>query len=556
MRRPGEEDCAMSFAWRLGRIGPMLITLNYTWLPVGALALWILALLWLPRHLGAGPSATTWLLAAAIGVVYLLGLLLAEAARTALCGGFSRAWPREAQVFPFGAAAPYPTHALSEGRGALVSLAGPVVLAALSGVYAALGALAAGHAPAWLDAALRALALGHAGVAALNLLPGLPLAGGWLLVSGLRWGFLGADRAIRVADRVGAAIALLLLLAGGAQVIAGGDWRLALGLLALAWIMREGAASVESQMLGWQMADGLKAGEVMQPLPRAVRADDSLSAAMRQTARLHGVDVVPVTDAAGVFVGLLPLEAADRVLQGKWPRTPVAALMQPAAALTPVEPETRLPEVLAALGHSAPPPALAGEDAPSHVGYVPVMDHGTLRGVIGWDQVEDLDRVAAQAGMEEAAALEARAEPARPRLALTLLAALATLVLLALVGARVLEPVLPADAAPTSPAGGPGVAFTNPIPAQSALLPRGDTQLGIHITSPTPITAVSMTLDGQPLDVTLSPPEGLEMQASAPLGLDLLGPHTIAVSVQREDGPAASFRWTVQVVRAASPPQQ
>src|SRR6476620_6042263 len=112
MTRPGEEESAMSFAWRLGRIGPMAVTLNYTWLAVGGLALWILALLWLPARLGGPTSATTWLLAAAIGLVYLLGLLLAEAARTALCGRFSRAWPREVELFPFGAAVPYPSHAL------------------------------------------------------------------------------------------------------------------------------------------------------------------------------------------------------------------------------------------------------------------------------------------------------------------------------------------------------------------------------------------------------------------------------------------------------------
>ena len=150
------------------------------------------------------------------------------------------------------------------------------------------------------------------------------MAGGWLLVSGLRWGFLHTDRAIRLADCAGTAIALLLLVVGGAQVIAGGDWRVALGLLALAWVMREGAASIEGRMLGWQMADRLKAGEVMQPVGAAVRADDSVSAAVRATARLHGVDVVPVTNAAGAFVGLLPLEArtasARQVPGTRWPR--------------------------------------------------------------------------------------------------------------------------------------------------------------------------------------------------------------------------------------------
>ena len=212
--------------------------------------------------------------------------------------------------------------------------------------------------------------------------------------------------------------------------------------------------------------------------------------------------------------------------------------------------------MLTALGHSAPPPAIAGDDEPSHVGYVPVMDHGRIRGIIGWDQVEDLDRVAAEVGVEEAAALEAQAEPVRPRLALTLFAGLVALVLLALVGARVLGPALPNAAAPTPLPSGDGITFSSPLPAQSALLARGDAQASIHITALTPIRTVTMTLDGQPLDVTLAPPDALEAEASAALALDMLGPHTIAVTVQREGGPRETFDWTVQVVGGSGAPQQ
>src|SRR4051812_21281591 len=118
----------MSTFWQLGRIRSMLISLNYTWLVLGGLAVWYLAQVWLPFYLG---GAAVWPLALGLLLLYGGGLLFAEAVRTRVAGIFTPAWPRSVHLFPFGAAAAYPLRTLEPGRAVCVALAGPAVLALL-----------------------------------------------------------------------------------------------------------------------------------------------------------------------------------------------------------------------------------------------------------------------------------------------------------------------------------------------------------------------------------------------------------------------------------------
>jgi hypothetical protein len=542
----------MYTSWPLRRIGSMVIRINYTWLLVGALALWILALTWLPPYLADAPGWAPWALAAMVAFVYGTGLLLAEAVRTRAAGIFSAAWPRSVHLFPFGAATAYPLRGLGAGRGVVVALVAPLVLAALGAAYSGLATLPA---PAPLVGALRALAALHLGAAALHALPGLPLAGGWALTALRGWASSNATAGLRLARALGLLIAAGLAAAGAVIVIGSGDWAAGLGLLALAWAVREGGAEVERRATTRQMLEELSAAQVMAPPGRVIHPEQNLAEVLWERDTLDVKQVLAVEDAAGRFVGLLPLAMADGLLQGTWPQTPVRAVMIPAAALPAVRLTTPLPAVLAALARrppAAPAPADAASAAPPEERYVPVVEQDRLRGVISREQIAEYEQMGARVGVQEAAALHELDTPGRSRLAWAgaLIVLFVGIMGLAALGNRVVGPTLAQAPTPTPVAG--TITFADMTPAAGTIIGRGDIPVRVTIHSPASVLSVTLRLDGAPLAVTLDPPEGgttVTATAVAPAGL--LGLYTVAVAAQAEGQVAGSTQWSFRVAAGA-----
>jgi CBS domain-containing protein len=528
----------------------MLVKLNYTWLLVGGLGLWILALVWLPSYLGAVPTSLSWALAALTLVIYLAGLLLAEGVRTRVAGIFSPRWPRSIHLFPYGAAAAYPLHTLEPGRMMRAALAAPLVLAVLGALYWGAAHFLAGAIPAPVEGVLRALAVVNLGVAVLHLLPALPLAGGWFFV-GLRQSMGGdVDDARGLMRRVGLVLVLVLVGLGAQVVVSSGDWAMALGVLALAWALREGSVVSERRASTRQMLEHLTAGEVMQPAPATVRPDNTLADVFWDREKLSAANAVPVVDAAGRFAGLLPVSLSEHLLQGTWPTTKVQAVMIPADRLTAVAPNTPVPAVLTALAR--PIRAEGGEDpAAERTGFVPVVERGTVRGIISHDQVDQYAHLGARVGVQEAAALEGLSAPARSGLAWagTVLAFFLAVLALSALGNRVVGPTLAAEVTPTPvPVG--AITFGDPTPAADAFVGRGATPIQIAIDSPSVVLTVTMTFDGDPLEVTVDPPHATYVTASASAPGYLLGLHTVAVQVETEDGLTGSTNWSFRVTAA------
>jgi CBS domain-containing protein len=524
----------------------MLVKLNYTWLLVGGLGLWILALVWLPSYLGTVPTWVPWALAALTLVIYLVGLLLAEAVRTRVAGIFSPAWPRAIHLFPYGSAAAYPLHTLEPGRMMGAALAAPLVLAVLGALYWGAAHFLAGALPAPVDGILRALAVANLGVAGLHLLPALPLAGGWFFV-GLRQSMGGdVDDARGLMRKVGLLLVLVLAGLGAQVVISGGDWAVALGILALAWALREGSAVGERRAATRQMLEHLTAGEVMQRASVPVRPDNTLADVFWMRDKVATANALAVEDAGGRFVGLLPVSLSETLLQGTWPTTRVEAVMIPAARLTPVTPNTPVPALLAAMARQVP--AAGEEAAPGRTGFVPVVERDRVRGVITNDQIDQYARLGARVGVQEAAALEGLSAPARSGLAWagTLLAFFLAVLALSALGNRVVGPTLAAEVTPTPvPVG--AITFGDPNPAADAFVGRGATPIQIAIDSPSVVLTVTMTFDGDPLEVTVDPPHATYVTASASAPGYLLGLHTVAVQVETEDGRSGSTNWSFRV---------
>jgi hypothetical protein len=543
-------ETTMNTFWQLGRFRSMIVSLNYTWLIVGGLAIGYLAQAWLPPYLG---GAAVWPLAGGMVILYGAGLLLAEAIRTRAAGIFSPAWPRSVHLFPFGAAAAYPLRTLGPGRAIRAALAAPAAMAGLGVLYGAAGLLLPG--PALGVAVLRALAFGHLAAAALNLLPGLPLAGGWFLIALRSWMNNDREGGLALARRLGLVVALALAAAGLLVIFRDIGWAPGLALLALAWAIREGGAEVERRVSTRQVLETLSAAELMQRPARAVAPNNTLADVLWGADRVVGDSVLEVQASDGQFLGLLPVALADDILQGTWPTTSIQTVMIPATAFTAVPPGASLAQVLVAFARQLPDSAAAAADgARRDPGYVPVVEKGRLLGLISRAQVSEYEGLGAKVGVQEAATLTGISTPPRSRRGwVPLLAGVAVaLVALTLLPAPATGP-LRAGPAPAGPGSG-AITFGDHSPATNEVMTSGTLPITIAIDSSAPVLVVTMTLQGEPLAVTLdSSADRTHVVAAATAEAALLGPYQMQVEVEALDGLTGRTAWGFRVVPGGSP---
>ncbi len=529
----------------------MMISLNYTWLILGGLAVWYLTQVWLPPYLS---GTAVWPLAVGMVLLYGAGLLLAEAVRTRLAGIFTAAWPRSVHLFPFGAAAAYPLRALGAGVAARTALAGPVVLAGLGAVYEAASLVLPGGTLG--VAVFQALAFAHLAVAALNLIPGLPLAGGWFLIALRTWISNDREGGLALARRLGLLAAIALAGAGVVVFFQGAGVAPGLALLALAWAIREGGVEVERRASTRQVMETLTAGELMQQPGRGIAPGDTLSDVLWGAEKVAPDSVLAVQDSDGQFAGLLPVALTEDTLQGTWSTTAVQTVMIPASAFTVVRPESRLADVLVAFARQLPPATASGASAGQpDPGYVSVVEQGRLVGLISRVQVSEYEGLGTKVGVQEAAALTALATPPRSRRAWAWLLAGGVAVVFAftLLVPRTAEPAKASNPI-TAPISG-AITFGDHSPETDSVLGRGgDLPITLVIDSPAPVLTVTMILQGEPLVVTLDPATGgTHVTASAIAQTFLLGPYQMQVAAQTADGQTAHTAWGFRVVPGLMP---
>ncbi|MHB8339573.1 MAG: site-2 protease family protein [Mycobacteriales bacterium] len=155
----------------------------------------------------------------AIGLALLLSVTLHEVAHAAVGRGLGMP-VQEITLYLFGGLTSLGGEAATPTDQALITLAGPLVNVALGGVAAAVWLTSA---PVSVPAVVgHQLAVVNAGLAAYNLLPGLPLDGGQLLRAAL-WRILGdPDRALRGAGYGGLAAAGLTAVIGLRELLTPG----------------------------------------------------------------------------------------------------------------------------------------------------------------------------------------------------------------------------------------------------------------------------------------------------------------------------------------------
>ncbi len=359
--------------WRIGSLRGTPIYLGRTW-PI--LVLVILATFGpsLSRSrpdLGAGAYAVAF----AYALLLLVSVLAHEAAHALTAQAFGHRVHRIVADL-MGGHTSYQSDSNTPGRSAMVALAGPLANAALALVAWQLLAVTPAGVPRLL---MGAMAYSNAFVAVFNLLPGLPLDGGFVL-DALVWRITGRrTTGLLVAGWSGRVLAALValwfigrpLLSGRAPDFFSIAWGALIG--SFLWA---GAGGAIRSARARALLDQVRLGDLLHPTA-LVPAGSSVADAVRLYG-VHGAQVVAVQDAQGVPTAVVDPRAVQSVPVDQQAVTPVLAVahQQPAGWVIDLAPDVPVTDAVERM-------------AQLEVGVILVRLPGGGHGLLDAGEVED-----------------------------------------------------------------------------------------------------------------------------------------------------------------------
>lgn len=309
------------FGWLLGRVAGIPVYIGRSW-PVIA---FVVVLTFGPQLVGPLPAGAAYAVAAAYALLLLLSVLVHEAghalaARTtgsAVSRIVANLWGGHT-VFGAGQRRP--------GTAAFIAIAGPAGNLLLAGVG---WLLLQADLPAVPSLLAWALALSNVFVAVFNLLPGLPLDGGFVVEAAV-WKLTG-DRwlAMIVAGWLGRVVTVLAvlyllaepLLSGGRPSIVTIVWVALIG--AFLW---QGATQAIRAGTARRAVARVRVGQVLRPVA-VVAGHASAATALEGFGRVPGAEHAVLIDPAGTPVGFLDLAALRSVPVEQLPVVPATAVL-------------------------------------------------------------------------------------------------------------------------------------------------------------------------------------------------------------------------------------
>jgi Zn-dependent protease/CBS domain-containing protein len=353
----------------LGRWFGIPVGLHYSWFVIA----WLITLSLTSQFASlnhAWSPPIVWGLALVTAVLFFVSIVLHELAHATIAR-LSGVPVRGITLFALGGIAQIEKEAATPGKEFWIAIAGPIA-SVIIGLSCRLAASAAGFvAPAGALSAFAAvlgwLAYINVVLALFNLVPGFPLDGGRVLRS-VVWAIThSADRATRIAARVGQVVAFIFI-AGGlfsllARNDAGGLWIAFIG-----WFLLEGAHAYALQAQLSSALQGVRVADIMARDCSTVDADTTLR---------HFVDDQLLRMATRCFavsrdnhvLGLITPDDVKHVERERWNQTTVSQAMRSLQSLHPVKPEASAGEALELMGRE-------------NINQLPVVSDGHLEGVV------------------------------------------------------------------------------------------------------------------------------------------------------------------------------
>jgi Zn-dependent protease len=346
--------------WRIGHLAGTPVYIGRSWFLVAG----VIIVLFGPVVQRTLPELGGWayLVAGAFAILLLVSVLVHEAAH-ALVGQLSGYSVNRVVADFWGGHTAYDSRDSTAGRSALVAIAGPMANAALAG----LGWLWLQQADSGINFLLAAgFTYANAFVAAFNMLPGLPMDGGYL-VDSLVWKVTGSrGTGMMVAGWSGrlmvVALAWWLI---GRPLLAGRDP----SLTSILWLVLLGG------FLWLGASEAIKVGRARMRL-EAVRVSEYLTTVVTVPAHAPLTQLPPPagqlvlgTDSAGHPVGILDPSALSTVPRDVWDSTQIGSVLQhlPDSWVVEGTPQDDLTDVVIAMQTAhLPMIAVRGADGQVH----------------------------------------------------------------------------------------------------------------------------------------------------------------------------------------------
>ena len=330
---------------RLGRIGGVIVGVNWTVLVIVGLLTWSLAEVTLPELTSGYSSAVYWAVAL-VTAVGLLGSILAHELSHAVVARRHGVVVEDITLWMFGGLARLGGQAQDAATELRIAVAGPATSVAVGVGCLALAALSGvAGAPDVVTAALAWLGVINMVLAVFNLLPGAPLDGGRVLAAVLWWRSGDARWARERAARAGQILGQILIALGVVEFAltsgVGGLW-----LALIGWFLTTSARVEQNQSELERVFDGVRVGDVMTVEPRTASGDTSVEEFVLHHALTSHASSFPVVDAAGNLEGLVTLRRLRQLPRDRWRSTTLRAAAVPADQLAVARPDELLVDAL------------------------------------------------------------------------------------------------------------------------------------------------------------------------------------------------------------------
>jgi Zn-dependent protease len=353
----------------LGRWFGVPVGLHYSWFVIA----WLITLSLTDQFAAFDRSWsawTVWALSALTAVLFFVGIVLHELSHAAVArmGGVP---VRGITLFALGGLAQIGKEAATPSKEFWMAIAGPVVSIAI-GLGCRLAADAFGAAASVVDlraavAVLGWLAYINVALALFNLVPAFPLDGGRILRAAL-WAVMhNADRATRIAARIGQGVAFVFIAGGIYSVLTQNDFG-GLWIAFIGWFLLEGAQGYYVQTEIAAALRDVRVGEVMARDCATVDGSTTLQRFVNEYL-LRLVGRCFAVRRGDRIVGLITSEEVKHVERQRWDATTVSEAMRPLEALHPMKPDSSAADALAVM-------------ARENVNELPVVSDGRLEGVV------------------------------------------------------------------------------------------------------------------------------------------------------------------------------
>jgi Zn-dependent protease len=338
----------------LGRIAGFPVKVHWSVLVILWLFTWSLAST-LPGTV-KGYSPVVYWLAGTCGAVVLLTSLVAHELAHAVVARRMGVGVGSVTLWLFGGVTTLHGEAKTPKAAFRIAFAGPATSLALSAAFAGLAiALETAGAAAIVVSVARWLVGINLLLGLFNLLPGAPLDGGRVVRAYLWHRHGDRVRAAVGAARAGRVVAIILIILGLAEFLAGGlvggVW-----LAFIGWFLFVAAREEETQVTTRQALVGLRVADAMTAQPHTAPGWLTVEDFIERYLLGNRHSAYPVADRDGSIVGLVTLSQLRDVAASRRATTSVREIALPLHSVptaAPLEPLTLLIERLAAAGHGS-----------------------------------------------------------------------------------------------------------------------------------------------------------------------------------------------------------